>query len=156
MQETPTTISPAAAAFKEQLAAEEQNAASVGNNMPLTSLMSIPPDSLQKSDFRVAERKKVNGRAKIRLGSDTYPGKMVDISTSGASVLCEDLVPTRKVVELEIDVFHEGRRCYFTAQAIAVYHVLVGGKGYKIGLQFGSLSKAAQKSLGDLINNSTN
>lgn len=150
MQET-TSNSINHAAFKEQLATEEQNAASIGNNMPLTSLMSIPPDIPQMPDSRVSERKKVNGRAKIRCANTVYSGKMVDVSTSGASVLCEDLLPTKKVVDLEIDIFHEGRKCYFVVQAIAVYSVLVGGKGYKIGLQFGPLSPAAQKSLNDLI-----
>jgi hypothetical protein len=114
--------------------------------------MTIPPDRANSKESRAAIRKKVTGRAKIRIGGKMmYQGKMMDISMTGASVSCEEIIPTRKVLEIEVDIFHEGRKCYFVAQAIAVYHVLVGGKGYKIGLQFGPLSDAAKQSLGNLL-----
>ncbi|CAB4130067.1 PilZ domain containing protein [uncultured Caudovirales phage] len=147
--------SPAAREFKEQLAKEESSLENLGENKPLdmnSAIMSIPPDKAATKESRTAVRKKVSGRARIRgVGDALFQGKMMDISMTGASVLCEEIVPTRKILEIEVDIFHEGRKCYFVAQAIAVYHVLVGSKGYKIGLQFGPLSSAAKQSLGDLM-----
>ena len=148
----PFSGSPAAKAFKEQLEKEEQTLTDFGKVENQTPLMSIPPDKPQTKESRAAVRKKVPGRARVRLGQQQiYFGKMIDISMTGASILCEEIIPSRKIVDLEIDIFHEGRKCYFVVQAIAVHHVLVGGKGYKIGLQFGPLTPEAVKSLGLLL-----
>lgn len=151
----PTTTfegSPAAKEFKEHLDKEDHLLSNLGSQTDMNApLVSIPPDKPTK-DSRVAVRKKVPGRARVRIGQNQiYQGKMMDISMTGASIFCEDMIPTRKVVDLEVDIFHEGKKCLFVAPAIAVYGVLVGGKGYKIGLQFGPLSKEAAKALGDLM-----
>jgi hypothetical protein len=76
---------------------------------------------------------------------------MVDISATGACVTVEDLIPGKKVYNLEFDIFHNGRRYLFAVQAVPVYSVLVSGKGYKVGFQFGPRSPECAKSLGDLM-----
>lgn len=146
--------SPAAQAFKEQLAKEEAAAGGVGDERISASVSA--PGTFQpppgNRDARAAERKKVNGRAKLILGSTLVcHARMVDVSTTGACVTVEDLIPGKKVYNLEFDIFHTGRRYLFAVQGVPVYSVLVSGKGYKVGFQFGPRSPEAAKSLGDLM-----
>ncbi len=145
--------SPAAQAFKEQLAREEAAAGMSGERLTPTvtapGTFQAPPGS---RDNRAAERKKVNGRARLILsGALVCNARMVDVSATGACVTVEDLIPGKKVYNLEFDIFHNGRRYVFNVQGVPVYSVLVSGKGYKVGFQFGPRSPEAAKSLGDLI-----
>ncbi len=103
-------------------------------------------------EARAAERKKVNGRARVLVpGSETVMGKMVDISLTGACVMLEDMFPSRKVCTLEYDIFHAGTRHVFVTPAVSVYGVLASGKGFKVGFQFGPIGEAARKSLTALV-----
>ena len=146
--------SPAAQAFKEQLAKEESAAGGVGDERISASVTApgtfqAPPGS---RDGRAADRKKVNGRAKLALGSALVcNARMVDVSSTGACVTVEDLIPGKKVYNLEFDIFHNGRRYLFAVQGVPVYSVLVSGKGYKVGFQFGPRSPETAKALGDLM-----
>ena len=146
--------SPAAQAFKEQLAKEEAAAGGVSDERISASVSA--PGTFQpppgNRDARAAERKKVNGRAKLILGGTLIcNARMVDVSATGACVTVEDLIPGKKVYNLEFDIFHNGRRYVFAVQAVPVYSVLVSGKGYKVGFQFGPRSPETAKSLGDLM-----
>lgn len=149
--------SPAAQAFKEQLAKEEAVAGSTGARSDERISASVTaPGTFQapagNRDNRAAERKKVNGRARLILGSTLVcSARMVDVSSTGACVTVEDLIPGKKVYNLEFDIFHTGRRYLFAVQGVPVYSVLVSGKGYKVGFQFGPRSPEAAKSLGDLM-----
>jgi hypothetical protein len=146
--------SPAAQAFKEQLAREEA-AAGVTADERLSPTVTAPGTFQPppgNRDARAAERKKVNGRARLILGSALVcNARMVDISSTGACVTVEDLIPGKKVYNLEFDIFHTGRRYVFGVQGVPVYSVLVSGKGYKVGFQFGPRTPEAAKALGDLI-----
>ena len=61
-----------------------------------------PSTATPPTDARTAVRKKVTGRARLALhgSSVTLSGKMMDISTTGACVLMEDLLPPKKLCQL--------------------------------------------------------
>ncbi len=111
-----------------------------------------PATQTNTGEARAAERKKVNGRARVLMpGADAAVGKMIDISLTGACVMLEDMFPSKKMCTLEIDIFHAGTRQLFAAPALSVYGVLVSGKGFKVGFQFGPLGEAARKCLAVLV-----
>lgn len=106
----------------------------------------------QNAEARVAERKKVSGRARVNVaGGSTVSGKTIDISLSGVCILMEDMLPSKKLCSLEFDIFHVGTRYVFGVQAVSVYSVLVSGKGFKVGFQFGPRGPAAQTAISALI-----
>ena len=113
----------------------------------------IPSENKAGKDARAAVRKKFPGKA--RLSGDNsgrfIMGRVFDVSITGASVIVEDMLPWKKIVKLDIDIFHNGKRFVFSIQAVPVYSVLVSGTGYKIGFQFGPPTPEAQKTLGLLM-----
>ncbi len=103
-------------------------------------------------DARAAERKKVNGRARVLLPTgEAVVGKMVDLSVTGACVMLEEMFPSKKTCTLEIDIFHAGSRHAFSVPAVSVYGVLASGKGFKVGFQFGPVGEPARKTLNALL-----
>lgn len=103
-------------------------------------------------EARTAERKKVAGRARVVVpGHDAVTGKMVDMSSSGACVLMDDLFPSKKGCVLECDVFRDGKHHLFSVPAISVYSVLASGKGFKVGFQFGAPGTAASKAIAAIV-----
>ncbi len=104
------------------------------------------------SDARVAVRKKVGGRARVTLRSGANGvGKMVDISPSGACVLLDDGLPAKTQCLLHFDIYVDGKRYDFAAEAVSVYSVLSSGQGFKIGFVFGQLDTHASKTLKSLV-----
>lgn len=94
----------------------------------------------------------MNGRARVVLPSgEAVTGKMVDLSLTGACVMLDDMLPSRVACVLEFDIFHGGRRHVFNTPAVSVYGVLASGGGFKVGFQFGASSRAASKSIAELV-----
>ncbi len=113
----------------------------------------IPSEGKDGKEARAAIRKRFPGRARITgdASGRFVIGKIYDVSSTGASVIVDDMLPWKKVVKLDIDIFHNGRRFVFTVQAVPVYSVLVSGSGYKFGFQFGPPTPEASKTLGALM-----
>jgi hypothetical protein len=113
----------------------------------------IPSENKPGREARAAIRKKFPGKARIagdNSGKYVF-GKVFDVSSSGVSVIIEDMLPWKKVVKIDIDIFHNGKRFVFSMQAVPVYNILVSGSGYKCGFQFGPPTPEAQKTLGALM-----
>lgn len=104
------------------------------------------------SDARVAERKKVSGRARVVFpGGNQRAGKMVDMSVTGACVLMEDPIPVKQTCTIECDIFQNGVRQVFNVPAVTVYGVLASGQGYKVGFHFRQPSAAASNAIAALL-----
>ena len=102
-------------------------------------------------DSRNELRKKFAGKVKISLnGQMVNGGRLFDISMTGVSVILENIIP-KKAYTLEVDVFHDGKRYLFTVKGVPLYNILVSGKGYKIGFQFGPPGTAMPHELGNLM-----
>jgi hypothetical protein len=102
-------------------------------------------------DARNESRKKFAGKVKIYLQNQVVDsGRLFDISMTGLSVILENILP-KKPYNLEVDVFHDGKRYYFNVQGLPLYNILVSGKGYKIGFQFGPPGTAMPPELGNLM-----
>lgn len=143
--------SAAARAYRAEL---ERKGLSPG---PSTVEVSAGPQSnaapvAASGEARAAERRKVGGRASVVVpGSAIASGKMIDISLTGACILMEGALPSKKVCTLDFDIFHGGKRYEFSAQAVSVYAVLASGKGFKVGFQFGPRGPAAQSAIAALV-----
>jgi hypothetical protein len=113
----------------------------------------IPSESKKDKEARVAIRKKFPGKARVSGdGSGRFVlGRIYDVSLSGVSVIFEDILPWKKIVKVDVDIFHNGKRFVFSMQAVPVYNILVSGSGYKCGFQFGPPTPEAQKTLGLLM-----
>lgn len=104
------------------------------------------------SDARVAERRKVSGRARVVFaGGNQRGGKMVDMSVTGACVLMEAPIPVKQACTLECDIFQNGVRQVFSLPAVTVYGVLASGQGYKVGFHFGTPGAAAASTIAALL-----
>ena len=102
-------------------------------------------------DSRSEVRKKFAGKVKVSLnGQLVNAGRLFDISMTGVSVIVENIIP-KKAYTLEVDVFHDGKRYLFTVQGVPLYNILVSGRGYKIGFQFGPPGTAMPPELGNLM-----
>ena len=102
-------------------------------------------------DSRSEVRKKFAGKVKVSLnGQLVNAGRWFDISMTGVSVIVENIIP-KKAYTLEVDVFHDGKRYLFTVQGVPLYNILVSGRGYKIGFQFGPPGTAMPPELGNLM-----
>ncbi len=104
-----------------------------------------------QKDGRNELRRKFAGKVKVSLnGQLVNAGRLFDISMTGVSVILETIIP-KKAYTLEVDVFHDGKRYFFTVQGVPLYNILVSGKGYKIGFQFGPPGTAMPHELGNLM-----
>ncbi len=102
-------------------------------------------------DSRNEARRKFAGKVKITTnGQLVNAGRLFDISMTGVSVMLENIIP-KKAYHLEVDVFHDGKRYLFNVQGVPLYNILVSGKGYKIGFQFGPPGTAMPPELGNLM-----
>lgn len=143
--------SSAGQAYRAELALQER---SPGDSNP----EAVTKPQLNKApvgangEARAAERKKVTGRASVvSPGGAVATGKMIDISLTGACILMEDALPSKRVCALEFDIFQGGKRYAFQTQAVSVYSVLASGKGFKVGFQFGPRGPAAQSAIASLV-----
>jgi hypothetical protein len=105
------------------------------------------PATANTREARAAERKKVTGRVRLVLPGGVVAGKLVDMSLSGVGILMEDVFPNKVVCTLECNVFRDGKHQNFSAPAVSVYGVLVRGKGFSVGFQFGPRSPAATQTI---------
>lgn len=104
------------------------------------------------AEGRSAERKVVSGRAKLGIkGLPVSAGKIVDISSTGACLMMDNMVPGGKSATLECDIFHEGKRHNIGLEVTTVYSMLVSGKGFKIGLRFGTHSHEVAMKIEELL-----
>jgi len=143
--------SAAAQAYREQLARQGDSA---GVALAQTTITSTPklPSQVPINEARAVKRKLIGGRARVvRNGAQVVVGKMVDISETGACVILDDTLPSKTGCVLEFDIFHDGRRYVFSAQAQAVYGVFSSGKGFKVGFQFGPRNAEASKCISALV-----
>jgi hypothetical protein len=109
------------------------------------------PSSANK-EARQALRKRFSGRVKVLADGALVRGKVFDVSLTGASILRDDLLRSgRKLVQVQFEIFHNGKNYAFEAPAAPVYSVLVSGSGYKIGMQFGTLADTHMVTLGRLM-----
>ena len=141
-------------AFRAILAAEA--AAGIVHAKPVENVVYPVPEGAPLAkvgvEARAAERKLVSGRARVTLGGGTViMGKMLDVSKLGASLMLEDLLAVKKTCTLDCDIFHNGKRYVFSVPALSVHAVLVSGKGFKVGFQFGPRTPAATQTLDDLL-----
>ncbi len=113
----------------------------------------IPSEKKSGPEARAAVRKKFPGKARIagdQSGRYVF-GRIFDVSLTGVSVVIGDVLPWKKVVKIDIDIFHNGKRFAFSMQAVPVYNILMSGSGYKCGFQFGPATPEAQATLGALM-----
>lgn len=102
--------------------------------------------------MRAVERKIVNGRTRVTLAGGTVAmGKLLDLSRLGASVMVDDLLAVKKSCTLDCDIFHNGKHYVFSAPAVSVHAVLVSGKGFKVGFEFGPYPPAVAQTLDELL-----
>ncbi len=143
--------SSAGRAYREELARQGRALGDANTQAPVTPQSKGMPAG-QSVEARAAVRKKVVGRARVGLpGGAVVAGRMIDISLTGACILMEDGLPSKWVCSLEFDVFHDGKRYVFGAQAVSVYSVLASGKGFKVGFEFGPRGPAAQSAIAALV-----
>ena len=134
----------------EEDAAFHEKLAQVEASLQAMTPAATPP--LRTDEIRISPRKKLTGKVRIAIDNKLIAsGKLLDISTTGVSILSDDQIPARKVFMLEIDSFSGGRRHLMVVRAIVVYSILVGGRGQKFGIQFGQLEPKATQTLGDLL-----
>ncbi len=141
-------------AFRAILAAEAAAGIAHPKSVDTAALLKSEGAASAKTgiEARAAERKLVNGRVRVTLGGGTViMGKMLDVSMLGASLMLEDLLAVRKTCTLDCDIFHSGKRYVFSVPALSVHAVLVSGKGFKVGFQFGPRTPAATQTLEDLL-----
>lgn len=104
---------------------------------------------------RLAERKMVNGKAQIALGSGfSVGGKLVDLSEGGVCVMLDDPVTIKKVCNISCNIFQNGKSYAFSLASVVAYCVLVSGRGYKVGFQFGPRSPAVAQTIADVLKSS--
>lgn len=117
---------------------------------PASSISVPAANDDSASNKRAAERLKVAGRAKAMTGAGIlFEGKIVDISKTGVSVLMGDMPPTKKLVTLDCNIFHNGKPHVFQIKALTVYAILSSGR-FKVGFQFEPNNPAAMKVIGQL------
>ena len=139
-------------AFRAQLAREAEASGKPLAELELPNVATPAPSKAAASkEARTAERKLVSGRARVLLAQGARSGRMVDISEAGACVLLEDALPARTVCTLECDIFHQGAQRRFSLKAVSIYSVLAGGKGFKVGFQFGSRSPDVEHKIRQLL-----
>lgn len=113
----------------------------------------IPSENKPGKEARASVRKKFPG--KVRISGDQSNrfvfGRVFDVSMTGASVVIEDILPWKKVVKIDFDIFHNGKRFVFSMQAVPLYNILMSGAGYKCGFQFGPPAPEALTTLGALM-----
>lgn len=119
---------------------------------PLGGTISGAADTAPKITPRIAERKLVTGRAQITIGSGfSVAGKMIDLSEGGTCVMLDDPVTIKKVCNISCKIYHNGVNHTFSLPAVVAYCVLVSGRGYKVGFQFGPRSPAVAKSIAEVM-----
>jgi hypothetical protein len=101
---------------------------------------------------RLAERKVVSGKAQIALGSGfSVGGKLIDLSEGGVCVMLDDPVTIKKVCNISCNIFQNGKSYTFSLPSVVAYCVLVSGRGYKVGFQFGPRSPTATQTIADVL-----
>ena len=66
-------------------------------------------------------------------------------------LVLDDPIPVNKVVNLQCDQFHNGKRHVLTLSVVVAYCLLVSGRGCKVGLQFEQRCPATAKTIAELL-----
>jgi len=114
-----------------------------------------PPAPPKPIAPRLAERKVVHGKANITIGSGfSMTGKLIDLSEGGVCVMLDDPVTIKKVCNISCNIFQNGKGHTFSLPSVVAYCVLVSGRGYKVGFQFGPRNPAATQTIIDVLKSS--
>ncbi len=160
MSDTPDQVSDSPAGGASHAAKEfreGQAAAASANGAAAKGLDSagIPPAETPtppRTSQRLFERKMVRGKAVIALGSGfSVGGTLVDLSQGGVCALLDDPVTIKKVCVITCNISQNGISHKFSLPSVVAYCVLVSGRGYKVGFQFGTLSPAAAQVIADVL-----
>lgn len=101
---------------------------------------------------RLAERKVVSGKAQIALGSGfSIGGKLIDLSEGGVCAMLDDPITIKKVCNITCSIFQNGKSYKFSLPSVVAYCVLVSGRGYKVGFQFGPRSPEVTQTIADVL-----
>jgi hypothetical protein len=151
---SPGGASPAAKEFQQSQAAGTTDTAASAvpdANAGPTSPTGEAPAPLRVAP-RLAERKMVSGKAQIALGSGfSVGGKLIDLSEGGVCVMLDDPVTIKKVCNISCNIFQNGKGYNFSLPSVVAYCVLVSGRGYKVGFQFGPRSPAVTQTIADVL-----
>jgi hypothetical protein len=127
----------------------------VAQNMVADAPATAPAAAPRPIAPRLAERKVVNGKAQIALGSGfSMGGKLIDLSEGGVCVMLDDPITIKKVCNISCNIFHNGKGYTFSLPSVVAYCVLVSGRGYKVGFQFGPRNAAASQAITDVLKSS--
>jgi hypothetical protein len=149
MTDTNSRVSDEAASGNQASAGFQSQPA---ENDSVASSLAANPAGQAPAEPRVAARKTISGRARVAVqGGAITHGRLADISVSGVGILMEDSIASKRICALECEVMIDGKRLSLRARAVAVYSVLVSGKGFRVGFQFGPLEPAAAKTVGEIL-----
>ena len=102
---------------------------------------------------RSSERKKIiNGRVHVTRGPGSSSlGKLIDISMQGVGILLDDPLVAQQVYSIECHIWLNGSRVSLRLRVVTIHCILVGGQGFRIGLQFVTLDEATRVLINQLI-----
>lgn len=104
-------------------------------------------------ELRGSERKKVaTGGVKVLISdAPAIRGRLLDISNSGCAIMLGQQMPPHTEFRIECQVFFEGAYVSIESQAVAVYSVLSGMDGFRVGVKFNSLDAATAETLSKVM-----
>lgn len=147
----PEGASLAAKEFQEGQAASVAVGAAAPGADPAAAPAAKAP-AAAKITPRLAERKVVSGKAQIALGSGfSMGGKLIDLSEGGVCAMLDDPITIKKVCNITCSIFQNGKSYKFSLPSVVAYCVLVSGRGYKVGFQFGPRSAEVAQTIADLL-----
>lgn len=152
MSDTPAQVSESpseGASLAAQEALQGQSAsAEVGAATPAVDA----PPAPARITPRLAERKVVSGKAQITIGSGfSVGGKLIDLSEGGVCAMLDDPITIKKVCNISCNIFQNGKSYKFSLPSVVAYCVLVSGRGYKVGFQFGPRSPGVAQTIADVL-----
>lgn len=106
------------------------------------------------SDRRANPRHPFRTAATLKLANgNVIPARALDISKSGAGVVCDLNLPVRSVVTVRMSIpARPSGSAVFEAQATVANCTLAASDGgFRLGLEFGSLSSAALGALQGIL-----
>ena len=135
---------PSSSRAAREFLAENPTAAKPVDMVGAVSVSPSDKQNGQQSESRRAERRLIAGRGKVwGNGVSERSGKLIDFSSTGASIWLDDQLPAKRQISFDCNVFHSGKHFIFQIDVITVYSSLTSGKGFKTGLQFIPKASAA-------------
>jgi len=97
---------------------------------------------------RARSRVQVTGTAQVRRANQqVLQGRIFDVTTVGISIYLDIPLPVNESCELQLSVFRDGRVHAVNVRSHCSYNLLIGGKGFRNGFQFHSVSAEASATL---------